>query len=427
MTTKATLFICVLGVGAIAGSTARPSGPSGLREFLNLNERECPTTTAGLASDGSSTKISVRFVSKVTYPVDVTWVDFNGKEGQRDTLQPGQGTDRNSFQGHIFRVRQTTTGILLQEHTCDREQPTTHITSCRQATENAHYMPVFKPNDVESTLSLVHDQAAPCEPAGQSQLWSCVKTLPAGEEHVPKKKFGFQEADVVGKTQECGERNLYDTTDDGYSNKKHRLGVKRVTEGPGYLKLSIKPEVMALLKKWSGDRAQFWEAEQPASRRGFINAESIGGCYANTHAFPFAMLDMDKYQHIRAAVVTHLRDVLEWWTNRTLQHTSTYGMRIYRREAMLIDHVDREDTHIASAVLQVFQDCDEDGGWPLEVVGEDGLVREVYLQPGEMVLYEGARLLHGRPMRFKGKYFGNIFSHFSPGAILPDHAEHSDL
>lgn len=38
---------------------------------------------------------------------------------------------------------------------------------------------------------------------------------------------------------------------------------------------------------------------------------------------------------------------------------------------------------------QVFQDCDEDGGWPLEVVGEDGLVREVYLQPGEMVLYEG--------------------------------------
>ena len=112
--------------------------------------------------------------------------------------------------------------------------------------------------------------------------------------------------------------------------------------------------------------------------------------------------------------------------------------------------------------VQVHQTTDPDGGWPLEVVGEDDVVREVYLQPGEMVLYEGkppqlgqqaaqllisgarnltltltltllisgarnltltltltllisgARLLHGRPMRFKGEHFGNIFTHFKP-------------
>lgn len=39
---------------------------------------------------------------------------------------------------------------------------------------------------------------------------------------------------------------------------------------------------------------------------------------------------------------------------------------------------------------------------------------EVYLQPGQMVLYEGAWLRHGRPMRFKGDMFANIFTHFSP-------------
>jgi hypothetical protein len=38
-----------------------------------------------------------------------------------------------------------------------------------------------------------------------------------------------------------------------------------------------------------------------------------------------------------------------------------------------------------------------------------GRVGEVYLQPGEMVLYEGAWLRHGRPMRFKGDEFANIF------------------
>ena len=36
-----------------------------------------------------------------------------------------------------------------------------------------------------------------------------------------------------------------------------------------------------------------------------------------------------------------------------------------------------------------------------EVMLPDGRLGEVYLQPGEMVLYEGAWLRHGRPMRFK--------------------------
>ena len=36
------------------------------------------------------------------------------------------------------------------------------------------------------------------------------------------------------------------------------------------------------------------------------------------------------------------------------------------------------------------------------------------MKAGEMVLYEAARLKHGRPMRLKGKAFGNIFTHFAP-------------
>lgn len=35
-----------------------------------------------------------------------------------------------------------------------------------------------------------------------------------------------------------------------------------------------------------------------------------------------------------------------------------------------------------------------------------GTGRQVYMQPGEMVLYEGARIHHGRPMRLKGNEFG---------------------
>jgi prolyl 4-hydroxylase len=83
---------------------------------------------------------------------------------------------------------------------------------------------------------------------------------------------------------------------------------------------------------------------------------------------------------------------------------------------MLINHLDIEYTHLASAVIQVGQKVDPNGGWPLEVMNPDGTgaLTEVYLQEGEMVLYEGARLKHGRPMRFRGEQFGNIFSHFAP-------------
>merc|ERR1712187_19481 len=114
-------------------------------------------------------------------------------------------------------------------------------------------------------------------------------------------------------------------------------------------------------------------------------------------------------------IIDEMRDVLEWWTQTLLKHETTFGLRIYQRGSMLLNHVDRKESHIASAVIQVAQSTDEDGGWPLEVVHphQDGLY-EVYLQPGEMVLYEGARVIHGRPMRFKGDSFGNIFSHFSP-------------
>merc|ERR1712224_818967 len=100
-----------------------------------------------------------------------------------------------------------------------------------------------------------------------------------------------------------------------------------------------------------------------------------------------------------------MQDILEWWTGMSLVHSATYGIRIYKRDAMLINHVDRHDTHMASAVLQVTQEADVDGGWPLEVWGPDGICNEVYLQPGELVLYEGGKFIHGRPMRFRGEEF----------------------
>ena len=48
---------------------------------------------------------------------------------------------------------------------------------------------------------------------------------------------------------------------------------------------------------------------------------------------------------------------------------------------------------MASAVIQVEQQVDQ--GWPLEIKLNKTHRVEVYLQPGEMVLYEGAAFQHG--------------------------------
>lgn len=62
--------------------------------------------------------------------------------------------------------------------------------------------------------------------------------------------------------------------------------------------------------------------------------------------------------------------------------------------------------------MQIDQKVDEE--WPLTLIDHKGTKRKIFLLPGEMVLYEGAKIPHGRQFPFKGDYFENIFVHFSP-------------
>lgn len=107
-----------------------------------------------------------------------------------------------------------------------------------------------------------------------------------------------------------------------------------------------------------------------------------------------------------------LQPLLESWVGQPLTMTSTFGIRVYTRGAILHPHVDRFKTHIVSAILNVAQDIEKP--WPLVI--QDHLSREhtVYLQPGEMVLYESSRLKHGRPYPLEGNRFANVFVHAKP-------------
>ena len=67
---------------------------------------------------------------------------------------------------------------------------------------------------------------------------------------------------------------------------------------------------------------------------------------------------------------------------------------------------------VVSAIMNIGQSVTND--WDLHLLDNGGQHHTVILQPGDMVWYESARLLHGRPDQFNGEYFDNLFIHYKP-------------
>ncbi len=98
------------------------------------------------------------------------------------------------------------------------------------------------------------------------------------------------------------------------------------------------------------------------------------------------------------------------WTGQALVPSSLYGIRVYKEGAVLAPHIDRMPL-ISSAIINVDQDPDAEP-WPLEVIGHDGVARNITMEVGDMVLYESHSVMHGRPFPFTGKHYANLFIHF---------------
>ncbi|MBZ5547985.1 MAG: proline hydroxylase [Acidobacteriia bacterium] len=116
------------------------------------------------------------------------------------------------------------------------------------------------------------------------------------------------------------------------------------------------------------------------------------------------------------ALQRHVHDALhltmEQWSRTALMPTYVYGIRRYLRGATLKVHRDRSSTHVFGATLNIAQQVDEP--WPLIIEDHLSHKHEVALQPGEMLLYESERLLHGRPKPLRGEFYAGAFAHYRP-------------
>ena len=117
------------------------------------------------------------------------------------------------------------------------------------------------------------------------------------------------------------------------------------------------------------------------------------------------------------ALLVALRPVHEEWCGFSLVESACYGIRVYLRGAYLYEHTDTPATHIISSTICVNRDTDEP--WPLCIEDSAGIRHDVVLEPGEMLLYEGARLRHGRPYPMCGAFYAGIYLHYRPAADPP--------
>ncbi len=118
---------------------------------------------------------------------------------------------------------------------------------------------------------------------------------------------------------------------------------------------------------------------------------------------------------IKDSLFRQMRPLLEEWSGvSSLIPTSCYGIRYYLDGAVLENHVDRLKTHAVSAIVNVDQDPEMSEPWLLEIFDHDGNVHHIEMAPGDMVFYESAACVHGRPSPFKGKYYANFFIHYAP-------------
>jgi prolyl 4-hydroxylase len=126
---------------------------------------------------------------------------------------------------------------------------------------------------------------------------------------------------------------------------------------------------------------------------------------------PVYLMPMDLYPALRDEILADFGDILQAWVKVPIQPLFLYGIRSYRHGSALSLHVDRIMTHHVSAIVCVDKAVVED--WALDICDHAGEWHNVYLNPGEMVLYESAICQHGRLKPLNGRFYNNLFVHYS--------------
>lgn len=377
----------------------------------------CPEADASLkSSDGSRKPVHLELWTKAPGSFQIYWLSYEGKELLKGTMSSAGRAVQNSAPGHAFRIYtqndDNSRGAFVMDYTLT-SPPNQQIEVQRLPKHCRPPRPEQRETQTRSAEFMeLHEGFGgfpPCPEGVPSARWSCVRHILARDcDHRHQNYKNVTDGKVFGFHKQTGKWPPGSFEDHEYDFQMPEIPV--MTKGPGFLPMNFTQKMREALYPWYQDNVASAQVAIP-----------VEGGYLNDAHFAAHFLALQSNPKGYHVINEEMQAVLEWWCHQELEHTSTFGVRIYKRGSTLLTHVDRMDTHLASAVIQVAQDLTSKNGseglsnaWPVEMVAEDGDCYEVYMQPGQMVLYEGARLKHGRPMRFRGESFGNIFIHFKP-------------
>lgn len=154
----------------------------------------------------------------------------------------------------------------------------------------------------------------------------------------------------------------------------------------------------------------FYHKHQPAT----VEPYPDGSTGINAHEVATGMVSYDRDRSESMRLVSEaIQPLVEEWAQMPLKFTSLYGVREYYRGAELRKHVDRVSTHVYSVIIHVARE-NLTAEWPLEVYDFNGEVKTIDMGPGQILFYQSAKLVHGRPVPLRGDLYANLFCHFQP-------------
>lgn len=309
----------------------------------------------------------VRFTNNFQYAINVFWHEENTEPMSNGRLDPGQSMTVSTFVGHIFAAN--------AEQEDGSFAPYTNIID-------------FVVMDGSNYKFNEHNRLETCEVApGSKGMFSKVSANPE---------------DVIS----CDDMHtrLVEFTHQVWHDKRMGLNfvqpqlVRPVTD-LGFEIRKLPEETYTWLKTWYDEQQRLAE-----------ELEGGAGPCMNQQVAPSAITHLTPEYKDRLS--EDLQAMLEEWFGGELSLTSIYGVRKYVNGSVLRMHVDTVNTHVVSAIINVDQDVDQD--WPLVILDHEDNEHQVIMQKGDMLLYESAKLLHGRPATFVGKHYDNIFIHYKP-------------
>lgn len=131
------------------------------------------------------------------------------------------------------------------------------------------------------------------------------------------------------------------------------------------------------------------------------------------------LISYDHIPHIRNLIHNQLLPIHRDFAGVDIEPSAMYGIRSYLRGSSLVEHTDKVETHHVSSSILVDKDLrcgcqhkDNGDDWAFDIQGYDGDWYKIYLEPGDMIVYESALCVHARKEPFQGTYYRNFFAHY---------------